>query len=174
MQTAVPMYKEDSARSVVPRQPPPEPPRALRPASPHHRRPRPQPASPFPAAAGPTPVAQSAGLEENLACALCYVLGLLTGILFLVLAPYNQNRLIRFHAFQSIFLNIAWIAFYIVLTIVGFALFSIPFLGAMLSIVLHLVAFLGFFILWLMLMYKAYNRERWVLPFIGPLAEKQA
>ena len=44
----------------------------------------------------------------------------------------------------------------------------------MLSIVLHLAAFLGFFILWLMLMYKAYNRERWVLPFIGPLAEKQA
>ena len=29
-------------------------------------------------------------------------------------------------------------------------------------------------LLWLMLMYKAYNRERWVLPFIGPLAEKQA
>jgi uncharacterized membrane protein len=136
--------------------------------------PQPPPASPFPAAAGPAPAAQAAGLEENLACALCYVLGLLTGILFLVLAPYNQNRLIRFHAFQSIFLNIAWIAIYIVLSIVGIALFSIPFLGAMLSIVLHLAAFLGFFILWLMLMYKAYNRERWVLPFIGPLAEKQA
>ena len=136
--------------------------------------PPPPAASPFPAAAGPAPVAQSAGLEENLACALCYVLGLLTGILFLVLAPYNQNRLIRFHAFQSIFLNIAWIAIYIVLSIVSVALFSIPFLGAMLSIVLHLAAFLGFFILWLMLMYKAYNRERWVLPFIGPLAEKQA
>jgi len=136
--------------------------------------PQPPPASPFPAAAGPAPAAQAAGLEENLACALCYVLGLLTGILFLVLSPYNQNRLIRFHAFQSIFLNIAWIAIYIVLSIVGIALFSIPFLGAMLSIVLHLAAFLGFFILWLMLMYKAYNRERWVLPFIGPLAEKQA
>jgi len=102
------------------------------------------------------------------------VLGLLTGILFLVLAPYNQNRLIRFHAFQSIFLNIAWIAIYIVLSIVSIALLPIPFVGAMLSIVLHLGAFLGFFILWLMLMYKAYNRERWVLPFIGPLAEKQA
>jgi uncharacterized membrane protein len=136
--------------------------------------PPPPAASPYPAAAGPAPTAQAAGLEENLACALCYVLGLLTGILFLVLAPYNQNRLIRFHAFQSIFLNIAWIAIYIALSIVGIALFSIPFLGAMLSIVLHLAAFLGFFILWLMLMYKAYNRERWVLPFIGPLAEKQA
>jgi len=136
--------------------------------------PPPPSASPFPAAAGPAPTAQAAGLEENLACALCYVLGLLTGILFLVLAPYNQNRLIRFHAFQSIFLNIAWIAIYIVLSIVSLALLPIPFVGPMLSIVLHLGVFLAFFILWLMLMYKAYNRERWVLPFIGPLAEKQA
>ena len=46
------------------------------------------------------------GLEENLACALCYALGLLTGIVFLVLAPYNQNKLIRFHAFQSIFFHV--------------------------------------------------------------------
>jgi len=38
---------------------------------------------------------------------------------------------------------------------------------------LHLGAHLAFFILWLMLMYKAYNNERWVLPVIGPLAEKQ-
>jgi uncharacterized membrane protein len=136
--------------------------------------PPPPAASPFPAAAGPAPAAQAAGLEENLACALCYVLGLLTGILFLVLAPYNQNRLIRFHAFQSIFLNLAWIAIYIVLSILSIALLPIPFLGAMLSIVLHMAALLGMFILWLMLMYKAYNRERWVLPVIGPLAEKQA
>ena len=35
---------------------------------------------------------QAAGLEENVACALCYALGLLTGIVFLVLAPYNQNK----------------------------------------------------------------------------------
>jgi len=109
-----------------------------------------------------------------MACALCYLLGLLTGILFLVLEPYNKNRLIRFHAFQSIFLNIAWIATLIVLSIIGFALMPIPFLGAMLSIVLHLGLWLGFLILCLMLMYKAYNRERWVLPVIGPLAEKQA
>ena len=109
-----------------------------------------------------------------MACALCYLLGLLTGILFLVLEPYNKNRLIRFHAFQSIFLNIAWIAIYIAIGIVGLVMFSIPFVGPMLMIVLHLAAGLGLFILWLMLMYKAYNRERWVLPVIGPLAEKQA
>ena len=134
--------------------------------------PPPPPASaPLPPPAAPV---QAAGLEENMACALCYLLGLLTGILFLVLAPYNQNRLIRFHAFQSIFLNIAWIAVYIALGIVSWVLFPIPFLGPMLMIVLHLAAGLGVFILWLMLMYKAYNRERWVLPVIGPQAEKQA
>jgi uncharacterized membrane protein len=136
--------------------------------------PPPPPASaPYPAA-GPAPTAQAAGLEENLACALCYALGLLTGILFLVLAPYNQNRLIRFHAFQSIFMNIAWIVVFIAISIISIVLLPIPFLGAMLSVVLHLAAGLGVFILWLMLMYKAYNRERWVLPVIGPMAEKQA
>jgi uncharacterized membrane protein len=119
-------------------------------------------------------MAQSVGMEENMACALCYVLGLLTGVLFLVLAPYNQNRLIRFHAFQSIFLNLAWIVVFIAISIISIALLPIPFLGAILSLLLHMVAGLGIFILWLMLMYKAYNKERWVLPIIGPLAEKQA
>ena len=122
----------------------------------------------------PTPSLQAPGLDENLACALCYVLGLLTGVLFLVLEPYNKNRLIRFHAFQSIFLNIAWIAIFIAISIISIVVLPIPFMGAILSVILHLAAGLGIFILWLMLMYKAYNRERWVLPIIGPMAEKQA
>src|SRR5579872_1694089 len=50
----------------------------------------------------------SAGLTDNSAAALCYLFGLITGILFLVLAPYNQNRNIKFHAFQSIFFHLGW------------------------------------------------------------------
>jgi len=121
----------------------------------------------------PPPVPMPQVLTDNVAAALCYLLGLLTGILFLILAPYSQNRAIRFHAFQSIFLNVAWIAVFIALSIVSMALLPIPFVGAILIMLLHLGAHLGFFILWLMLMYKAYNNERWVLPVIGPLAEKQ-
>ena len=136
--------------------------------------PPPQAASPFPAAAAPAPTAQAAGLDENLACALCYVLGLLTGILFLVLAPYNQNRLIRFHAFQSIFLHVGSIVVFIGLMIVMSILHFIPFVGTILALLMYPLVGLGFLVLWLMLMYKAYNRERWVLPIIGPLAEKQA
>ena len=117
---------------------------------------------------------QAGGLTDNIACALCYVLGLLTGILFLVLAPYNQNRLIRFHAFQSIFVHLAMIATMIALVILTSILHLIPFVGVMISFVLYPVVGLAFFVLWLALIYKAYNNERWVLPVIGPIAEKQA
>jgi uncharacterized membrane protein len=109
-----------------------------------------------------------------MAAALCYVLGLITGILFLVLAPYNQNRLIRFHAFQSIFVNLAYVAALIVLGVLTGVLRLIPFLGVMLTVALYPIIALCFFVLWLVLMYKAYNGERWVLPVVGPLAEKQA
>jgi uncharacterized membrane protein len=117
---------------------------------------------------------QAGGLTDNMAAALCYVLGLITGILFLVVAPYNQNRLIRFHAFQSIFVNLAYVAAMIVLAVITGILRMIPFVGVMLSFVLYPIVGLCFFALWLVLMYKAYNGERWVLPIVGPLAEKQA
>ncbi len=113
-------------------------------------------------------------MTDNVAGALCYLFGFITGILFLVLAPYNQNRNIKFHAFQSIFLNIAWFVLWIGVTIVSIALHVIPVLGAILSILLHAAIGIGFFILWLYLMFKTYNNEKIVLPVIGPMAEKQA
>lgn len=127
-----------------------------------------------PVAPPPQPV-DAGGMTDNVASLLCYILGLLTGILFLVLAPYNQNKTIRFHAFQSIFLNVAMIALMIGLTIVGMILTTItPFIGGMLMLLVHLVMWLGFMVVWIMLMVKAYQNQKWVLPIIGPLAEKQA
>jgi len=125
----------------------------------------------------PGPQAQigpTVGMTDNMAGALCYLFGFITGILFLVLAPYNQNREIRFHAFQSIFLNIAWIALWIVITIILIPFRYIPFLGLFISLVLQSVIGLGGFIAWLYMMFKTYNGEKIVLPVIGPMAEKQA
>jgi uncharacterized membrane protein len=119
------------------------------------------------------PMVQSAGMEENLASALCYVFGWLTGVIFLVLDPYNKNRTIRFHAFQSIFLSVALIPIYIVVGIFSLILTHIPVLGPLVAILMYSVLGLGFFCLWLFLMYKAYNKEKFVIPLIGPLAEKQ-
>lgn len=113
------------------------------------------------------PVASAPGLSENVAGALCYLCGLITGIIFLVIAPYNQNKTIRFHAFQSIFFCIAYILFYIVwgfisLMLHGFGFFLYPLFGLL------------FFLLWLYLMFTAYQGKKVKLPIIGDLAEKQA
>jgi len=116
-----------------------------------------------PSTVGVTP----AGLTDNVASALCYALGLVTGILFLVLAPYNQNRKIRFHAFQSIFMHAAVIVVWIAMLLVS------AISGGMLLFVMPLI-WLGFFVLWLVLIIKAYQDQKLVLPIIGPLAEKQA
>lgn len=131
------------------------------------------PPPPGPTSYGPPPAAQ-AGLQENMACALCYLLGILTGVLFLVLEPYNKNRNIRFHAFQSIFVWIAMVVSGIVFGIVATIFAFIPFIGPIVSVLLWPLYGLATLGLWIMLMYKAYNNQRWVLPIIGPLAEKQA
>jgi len=108
------------------------------------------------------------GMSENLAGALCYILGLITGIVFLALAPYNQNKFVRFHAFQSIFFNVAWIVFWMIEIAMGFTL---PwYLMSFISLIVTLVFLAG----WLICMFKAYNHERFKLPVIGDLAEKQA
>ena len=107
-------------------------------------------------------------MADNVASALCYVLGLVTGILFLVLAPYNQNKNIRFHAFQSIFLHVAMIGLYIVLGIL--VRMMLGFLGVMLFPVLGL----AMFVLWVYLIISAYQGKTVELPVIGELARKQA
>ena len=127
-------------------------------------------AQPLPPPTGPTAV----GMTDNLAAALCYLFGFITGILFLVLAPYNQNRNIRFNAFQSIFLNIAWVIFWIVISMVSLMFNFIPFLRLFVATVLEFAVGLGGFIVWLYLMFKTYNGEKVVLPIVGPMAEKQA
>src|SRR5581483_10905544 len=122
----------------------------------------------------PPPSAAGVGMTDNLAGALCYLAGFITGILFLVLAPYNQNRNVRFHAFQSIFLNIAWIVLWIAVGIVMLFFSLIPFLGTFIRYLLQLVLGLGGFVLWLYMMFKTYNGDKVVLPVVGPIAERQA
>ena len=118
---------------------------------------------------GPGPAMQASGaMADNVASALCYLLGLITGIIFLVLAPYNKNPVIRFHAFQSIFLHVACIVAMVGLNIVlGILhLWGMFFLGSLF--------WLAFFILWLYLLLQTYQGKTIVVPVIGPIAQQQA
>jgi uncharacterized membrane protein len=125
----------------------------------------------------PSSVGQTSGLTDNLASALCYapfLIGLVCNIIFLVLAPYNRNRTIRFNAFQSLFLHLALFVFWIVVQmIVGSVALITHGLGFLLVTVYPLLwlAILGLFIY---LIIKSYNNQKVKLPFIGDLAEKQA
>jgi uncharacterized membrane protein len=135
--------------------------------------------------AGPTPGAtasgagyapppagiQAGGLSTNAASALCYLFGIVTGVIFLVIAPYNQNKTVRFHAWQSIFFNLGVIVFYILWGIVSVFLAVIT---HGLGFLLYPLFGLAIFILWLYLMYSAYNNKMVKLPLVGDLAAKQA
>ena len=103
-------------------------------------------------------------IDDNIASALCYLLLGVTGVLLLYLEPYNSNPRVRFHAFQAIFLNLAIIIFWVGISFVGkgFALLISP---------LFLLACL---VLWLVLIWAAWQNQRLVLPVIGQMAEKQA
>ena len=111
--------------------------------------------------------ATSTGLTQNLAGALAYLLGPITGILFLVVE--KENRFVRFHAMQSTVLCIGWIIVSVALSFFT----AVPVLGWIVGILTSFVLGLGGFILWLVLMWKAYQGEEWELPIVGPFARKQ-
>lgn len=121
---------------------------------------------------GPAPSASASGpITENLAGALCYVLGLITGVVFLFLSPYNRNKFVRFHAFQSIFFNLAWMVVWAVhLTLMLSMPWAVMPVVDLLGVLLRLI----FGITWVVLIVKAYQKERFKLPIIGDLAERQS
>ncbi len=109
----------------------------------------------------------STGLEENIAGLLCYLLGIITGIVFYVIE--KDNKFVRFHAVQSIvvfgvILVIQWVLIPIVM--------MVPLVGWVVGGLLGLVVFIVSIVLWILLMYKAYRGERYRLPIAGNFAEK--
>ena len=127
-------------------------------------------ATPPPPTGSYVPPPVSAPMADNVASALCYALGLITGIVFLVMEPYSKNRAIRFHAFQSIFLSVVVIVINIVLAMV--LPISLFYLG-MYALIWSLWR-LACLAIWLFCIIWAYQGKTLVLPVIGPLAQKQA
>lgn len=100
------------------------------------------------------------GLSENIVAVLCYAFGWLGGVIFLILE--KENRLIRFHALQSL---ATFLTLFFLSIVAGF----IPFLGWIIAIFITPVSIF----LWFFLMYKAYRGEKYKLPLIGNWVEGQ-
>ncbi len=105
-------------------------------------------------------MANGAKGNENLMGAVSYLLGFVTGIIMLLVE--KQSRFVRFHAMQSTMLFGG-------LFVVNIALGFIPILGWLVGLILSFVAF----ILWIILMWKAFQGEMYKVPYVGEMAEKQ-
>ena len=119
--------------------------------------------------------APGATMTQNVAAAMAYILGPITGILFLIIEPYRDDRFVRFHAFQSIFYGVVWLVFHAVWRVLTAIMITASF--GLMSILLHRVwelISLALTAVWIFLMYKAYNKEKYMLPIIGPLAAQQS
>jgi len=128
------------------------------------------------AVAGPAPVAggsvgapAASGLSENVAALLSYVLGWLTGIIFLVI---DKRPFVRFHAAQSIVVFGALTILRILLTFFFLGGYScgLFWLWTMLSLLLTL----AFFVAWILLMVMAYQGKMFEVPIAAGIAKSIA
>lgn len=122
---------------------------------------------------GPVAAVPAQGMSDNVAGMLAYIT-IIPAIIFLVAAPYNKSRFIRFHSWQNIFLHAAAIVIWIALMVLTVAASVVPIVGHLIVMLLGLVVWVGFFVVWIILLIKANGGQMYKLPFIGDLAEKQA
>ena len=101
----------------------------------------------------------STGLDENVAGFFCYLLGFITGIVFLLVE--KKSNFVKFHAMQS---TITFLGLFVISTVLG----MIPIIG-LLAYPIWILSL----ILWLFLMIKALKGERYMLPIVGKMAEEK-
>ncbi len=112
------------------------------------------------------------GLTENVAGLLCYVLGWITGLIFLLI---DKRPFVRFHAAQSI---VVFGALMVIRIVVGMMFVTGGLVGvtagfSLGAILFWLVSLVGL-ILWILLMVKAYQGERYRVPIAADFADKLA
>jgi uncharacterized membrane protein len=107
--------------------------------------------------------------QNHVVAAAAYLLGFVTGIIFLYVEPYDRDEFVRYHARQSIAFSVAVIAINIVGS-VFIQIFIFSFLGRLLASLLWLVD-LGLAIMWVFLMWKAYSGERYRIPYVADIAD---
>ena len=120
----------------------------------------------------------STGLDENVAALLSYVFGWISGLIFFLME--KDSRLVRFHGMQSILLNVTfivilialYIAWAVVVIVLGMISDVLAPIGGLLFGLLILVFCIAILAAWVMCLIKAYGKQYFKLPVIGNFAEK--
>lgn len=114
------------------------------------------------------PMRRGSDLDPHLSGALAYLLGPVTGILFLVLD--REHPYVRFHAVQCLVVSVVWTAAWLAVTILGILLGWVPLLGWLIEVLLVLAVSMAGLVLWCYLMLRAFRGDEWEVPVIGPYA----
>ncbi|MFZ1083989.1 MAG: hypothetical protein WAN35_03360 [Terracidiphilus sp.] len=109
------------------------------------------------------------GLSDNAAGGLAY-LTIIPAIVFLIVAPFKNSSFVRFHAWQSIFVYVAWAVVHIMVEIIQNIVPAVVFF----TLPLWELVGLTFFVVLVIVFVSAFNGKRILLPIVGGLAEKQA
>lgn len=114
----------------------------------------------------------STGLKPNVAAAIAYLFGWISGLIFILLE--RENRYVRFHAMQSIIYSMVATVLFACLSIIQRIFELLPLIGRIMSILVALLtglAALAFLCVLIVLIVKAYAGEYYKLPVIGEIAE---
>lgn len=112
-------------------------------------------------------------LPESIAGALAY-LTFIPAIVFLIVAPYNKNRFVRYHSVQCLLLWIGILAAAALLKLIGIVVLIVPLIGPLLMFLLYVFFGLAAFLLWVVLVVKALQGQAFHIPILGDLAERYA
>ena len=115
---------------------------------------------------------QGTGLAPNIASLLAYICMPVTSIVFILIEKENQD--VKFHAWQGTVFGVAWIVVVLALNILAAifgAIWSV--LGIIVGFFVPIVGLVAF-ILWIICLVKAYQGERWRIPYLGDFAAKKA
>ena len=119
--------------------------------------------------------ASTSSSNDNLIALLCYSPVAIVGIILgLAVEPYKNNKLVKFHAFQSLFTCIALFVLFFGLGVVGSILSAVFAPLALIMIPVWFLLWAGSIVLCIYMMIKAYKGEMTKLPFVGEFAAKQA
>lgn len=122
--------------------------------------------------AGATGGGKGTGLAPNIASLLCYICMPITSIIFMLLDKENKD--VQFHAWQGTTFGIGYIVVIIAIEILSALLGAVvSFIGVIVGLLVPVIGLVAF-VVWIICLVKAYQGERWRIPYIGDFAAKKA
>lgn len=117
----------------------------------------------------PVPAPKSANLRENFAGSAAYAT-FMPALAFLFIAPYRRNSFVRFHSVQCLLCWLVGVVVAVLLRLFGLLLLFVPVVGPLLLVLLIAIVAIATLMIWVVLLVKAFQGERFALPVIGALA----